>query len=955
MKCILLATLAISIMLTIAIVISACGRRNPSDDGNNAQAESYGIGVGTGVGGLHHILDGEALTIFASHIDMPPLRRAADTLQQSLARQGVQMQFNFDYYIQDDWIDGWRYQSNLLLSKFAAGVGPDIFIRDFIQLYPFIENGFIANIYTVIDQSANFSRDDFFTNVLEGLEVDGRLYVLPLGFGVDFVGINANIPPLFMSRFEALDRANFTDITSLYLDLIAEYPQWGEFALIHGINENLVLMPEFTYAVDFAGRTADLSHAVNLLDSMRRAFAGNRRFETPFVNWRESPQHELEVKQERYVFTTAIGAEAGIAGLFEFREPAFVNFVPIADEHGRLVNRRWSLEMVVSTTANLDFVMAFFEQVLADNVIDYRRMGQNIPILKRFFHEAMEVGFNNTLAQMNIPPIVLDEYSAIRQAVERLEEYATWPSVAWLTRIMPTDMILDPFNEFMTGDMSAYDAISRMEAAISDWFNEYRGPIEKYEDTAIVEERLDLPVRTLTIRTNDRHTGVIMQAAEAMNRAWARKNEPYNFHVEVEDHSWLDMDGIEARVMRLRTELMAGQGPDMFIMETGRAWGVHLDMHAMAASGFLRDIYTLMDADPNTSRDEFFTQALQAFELNNGLYMFPTSLGFEYIAINANLPQTFVDRFAQKSTITLLEMMTLYLDLTEAYYEEFGHLSFVAGSTIAWPMFFNQAVMGGYIDFNTRTSYLTDPRFIETLDIMNRVFPETNWLRLSLSGMINTTDTLRERADRYVFHVMSNGMNSFDAFFTAETPFFAHHIPLADDGGRLLLNSPDDHGQVWSGIFITAAGDGALAWEFTGHMIYAYTNPIGRAAAIPGRWEPAPWGSASLASPILRSLFRDHTLRNFEAIFDEFGTSDNIWSFQLQAFEGFDDPANRAQQFENAINRIAAYNEMPMGMLQPMIPGALYWDHFVQFMDGLISAETAAQRMHNAVSLWLIE
>jgi len=75
----------------------------------------------------------------------------------------------------------------------------------------------------------------------------------------------------------------------------------------------------------------------------------------------------------------------------------------------------------------------------------------------------------------------------------------------------------------------------------------------------------------------------------------------------------------------------------------------------------------------------------------------------------------------------------------------------------------------------------------------------------------------------------------------------------------------------------------------------------------------------------------------------------------LPIFEGFEEPVNRRQQFENAIGRIAAYNEQPMAMLRPMIPVQLYEEHFDQFRRGLIDADTAAQRMHSAVSLWLIE
>jgi len=292
--------------------------------------------------------------------------------------------------------------------------------------------------------------------------------------------------------------------------------------------------------------------------------------------------------------------------------------------------------------------------------------------------------------------------------------------------------------------------------------------------------------------------------------------------------------------------------------------------------------------------------------------------------------------------------MEFYLDLMDAHGDEFGHLTFDTGSGITFSSNVLQTTMGGFVDFNTRTSYLTDPRFAEALELIYRVY--ANWEVTNTWGTtIGIADFLRDRAQEYVFFAISSGLNNFDAFFTEETPIFTHHIPLVDDYGRFMLTTPGAHGQVWSGICITSVGDGDLAWELIRHIIYAYTNPVGRAAVEPVFGSTNTWGNNSFATPIMRSLFRDHAMQTFENTFD-------TWSpHGLQTFVGLDDDANRMQQFEAAINRIAAYNEQPMGMLSPNIPFGLIEDHFEQFRLGLINAETAAQRIHNAVSLWLIE
>jgi len=932
-----LSILMVFAMITIAIfILSGCGRGIGIIENGNAGQQDGSAAQVSGTEGVQHTPMGDIFTISTPFGNLSRLQDSAEAFEQSLAEQGIHVQIDFIYYMQDEW----QSHHDLLLSKFAAGVGPDIFLRDNYMLYPFIENGFLADIYTVIDQSSHFSRNDFFTNVLEGQEVNGRLYMLPMNFGFDYIGINANVPPAFIRRFEDFDRASPTDIAALYLDLINQYPEWADFAFIHGFNPNQAFAPELSHVVDFAARTVDLSATASLLESIRPAFEGNQRFETaPFFNW-QSPIEDLTVMQERYVFSRISGV-AGIYGLFEFREPFFVNYVPLADEGGRLVNRAWGTEFAVSHTANPDLVMGFIGQHISDIMAEDFRFGLDIPILREYFQQGLESGFRHMLTQMALPPIVDSEGVAITQAISRMEAYSTWPSTTLIANfLMPPWAALGALPEFFESDMPAYEVISQMEAAIAAWFNEERPEIEPFVYIPAVELP-DLPVRTLTIRTDNRHTGVILQAADAMNAAWQERGEPYIFQVEVEDHSWVDWEGMEGRAVRLQTELMSGQGPDMFILD-GQ------DMHAFSASGFLQNIYTLMDADPSTSRDEFFTQALEAFEINNGLYVFPVSFGFEYIAINASLPQEFVNRFAQKSTISLSEMMEFYLDLMEAHGEEFGHLTFDTGTGITWSGSVLQTIMGGFVDFNTRTSNLLDPRFVEALELIDVVY--ANWdVQNTWGTTIGTADFLRDRAQEYVFFAITNGLNNFDAFFTEETPIFTHHIPLVDDYGRFMLTTPGAHGQVWSGICITAVGDGALAWELTRHMIYAYTNPVGRAAVEPVFGSSNTWGNHSFATPIMRSLFRDHAMQTFENTFDN-------WSAHgLQTFVGLDDDANRMQQFEAAINRIAAYNEQPMGMLSPNIPTGIFDDHFEQFRLGLINAETAAQRIHNAVSLWLIE
>ncbi|MCL2286627.1 MAG: extracellular solute-binding protein [Firmicutes bacterium] len=937
-----------------------------------------------------------SFTISTPFVTMPRLQGAARVLRQYFEEQERDVPVNFAHYPQEEW----PAQQELLLSQFAAGFGPDVFVRNNIMLDRFIEEGFLADIYTIIDKSDYFTREDFFTNVLESIEIDGRLYMLPIDFSIDFIGINANVPQSFMSRFTALDRAAPTDIANLYLDLVSQYLQWAEFSFIHGLTATEAFLPELNYTINFAARTADFTNTLSLLDSIRGAYKDNRRFNTPPIDWRHTFR-DMAVKHDRYVFSRVYNRTAGIYGLFEFSEPFFVNYIPLADENGRLISRSHSMEMVVSHAACPQLVMKFLAQAISESATTTIHLGTNIPILQRYLPQSLQADFNRLLLHKDLPALVAEnETAAVTQAVSRLQQYSTWPLSAPHGAFMSySGPVTDVLHQFLQTDMPAHEAANQMETATAAWFNRYRPEIELYVPWEIQ------PRRTLTIRARCVDVRIIRQAAQAMQADWQAREIPYNFHVEIDYYGWQDMAGMDTRGMRFQLELMAGMSNDIIMFDPFKH-----NIHALANSGFLQNIYTLMDACPNTSRDEFFTQALKAFEINSNLYVLPTSFGMNYVGVNAALPSEFLDHWTNKSSVTLVEMMEFYLDLVYTYPDEFGHLLYADGAGLTYYTNALQAIMGEFIDFNTNTSNLLDPRFAEYLDLIGRVnairdpwaiecqawerpwwFLDqgSDWWRMGYNFNwcpcrvycapfwtgYSFRHQLRRMGETYVFYAGTNNIAHYRIFFEeVMPPYFIHSIPLADTNGRFLIDTPGAFRQSWSGICITGRADGALAWEFAKHLIYAYANPNTFAAEgisrftgglIPRRLSRNDWGAQSLASSILRSTFRETTFRNFEDANynwyrrlvspppgpDATPRSD----VALPSFQNFRNRSDRNRQFEAAIDRIAAYNEQPMAMLWPMIPGRLVEDTLDQFLRGLIDAPTAARRMQNAVSLWLIE
>lgn len=932
---------AVFIFMLAAFMLSACGRNRNNENeenGNGVLAGSLQLTEGT-----------HRLTVSVPLMQEPQFRRAGENLQAALANEGIHLDLQIDYFMDADWEEHF----NTLLSQFAAGAGPDIVSGGFfpLPLYRLVENGFLADIYEIMDQSPVTSRADFFMNALEPLEIDGRLYTFPMQFGFEFVGINANAPAEFIERFAALEAATPTDLMRIYFDLTEAYPEWGEFAFVNGLWEHSMFLPEVARAIHFRDRIAQFSdpRTERLLEDMQRAFEGNYRFETEHVF--PITEEFLATLASRYLFAAALPIGSGVFEAFlDFETPFFVHHTPVADNNGRLVTREFTgINVSISQTADPALAWAFVEQLISDTATDEFRHNPDIPIVRHYLQGSLESSFRDMFMFFEPRPFRGSQHDATANVIARFEKYSEMPMAPHVNFPVPLDALF----EFFDGRTTARATLRMLETEITGWLNAERPPIGEYVPREAAQlYNPDLPTRVLTIHTPNNQTGVLRQAAAAMQADWMARGEPYNFRIEVDDFDWTDWAGGDARIARLQTELMAGQGPDIFALST------YHNLHAFAGSGFLADIYSLMDADPRTNRGDFFTQPLAAHEIAGGLYVFPTSFGFEYVAINAGLPQSVIDRFSALSSATLMQLFEIYLYLMENYGDEYGHLIFATSSTLGEAIQMVELTAAGFIDFNNRTASLTDPQFVAFLETLARVADGRQLVERWNVGGISETSWLRQQAKVSVFLMESGQATTFNAYFTPVNPIFAHYIPHVDEKGQLLLTDIRHRLLSYGAFCVTAAGDSALAWEFLQYVAPAFSQPVGSANICPVFGAESIWGDNFLASPIHRDMFEAHTRRTIDWVFRMSGIIESrysLFNFTPQEFIGLDDPAERERQVQAVLSRMEERNDRPMRMMSPMLPRELIEDDFELFMLGVITPQDFAQRMQNSITLWLIE
>lgn len=108
-----------------------------------------------------------------------------------------------------------------------------------------------------------------------------------------------------------------------------------------------------------------------------------------------------------------------------------------------------------------------------------------------------------------------------------------------------------------------------------------------------------------------------------MRDAIVKFNRASNTHrIVVRDYSEYNTDDdYNAGIQKLNTEMLSGKLPDMIDINT-----YNMPVEQYAAKGFLTDLYELIDADPELSREDFVQPVLKALESADGkLYQLPST------------------------------------------------------------------------------------------------------------------------------------------------------------------------------------------------------------------------------------------------------------------------------------------------------------------------------------------
>ncbi|MCQ2420537.1 MAG: hypothetical protein MJ118_05320 [Clostridia bacterium] len=400
---------------------------------------------------------------------------------------------------------------------------------------------------------------------------------------------------------------------------------------------------------------------------------------------------------------------------------------------------------------------------------------------------------------------------------------------AW--SVFPGDDVYDFYYEY-NGNIFGYKVAEEKKEKVVDWMecdidsNDMNGyfMLDGGSVAAVLshysqkEERNSLEIVVLTrVEASQVQNKTILTLA-CMGVDWDLRSRIVEYNkqskdtrIVVKDYSeYSTNDDAYAGLTKLNTEIISGVIPDMF-------WTMGLPMSKYEAKGLVADLYPLIDADADFTRDSFVPQILKAAEVDGKLYELPQSF---YISTAFGLKRV-VDAYDTWTLEDLADAMSkIREDATvfDRYYTRDSILYECVTRNIR-----------NYVDWQNADAHFDSESFIKLLEFANS-FPEVyNWEEED-NDIAYESNTARMKSGKQLLSTTT--ISSFEDyiwnFYGGEFSFIGYPMEDGSYGGAFSADG--------SIAISTACQTPELAWDFIASMMTeeaqseVWSFPVNKAA-----------------------------------------------------------------------------------------------------------------------------
>jgi len=372
--------------------------------------------------------------------------------------------------------------------KMLASGDIDVFLVAGHPLDTFVEKGHLADIYELIYQDPTVTLYDFYTNVLELFEIDGKLAAIPAMFNIPMVAVNASLPPSIIDRFNNLDVATIQDLLEIYYDLKNNYNGFEHLSMIDNITPQHVILYELNNHVSDLTDSSDFSNFLNEAFPLLNSLHG-------FLSIPLREPHMKQLIADHFVFTIKNEGLQLAQALIEENNPLFVHFIPMAtDPDTLMLLPEWSrptfhnMTYAIADNENASLAWEFVQLMIYIHAYydQHSQMGWytlDTSIRRDWFNERTYAIFNDLFASpptlIRIPESTMenlnfsargDEYKereAISHAVQRHMDYTNMPLA--IPPFIANAVFETYMNDFVQGSITAEVAAERIFEQIYLW------------------------------------------------------------------------------------------------------------------------------------------------------------------------------------------------------------------------------------------------------------------------------------------------------------------------------------------------------------------------------------------------------------------------------------------------------------------------------------------------------
>lgn len=278
---------------------------------------------------------------------------------------------------------------------------------------------------------------------------------------------------------------------------------------------------------------------------------------------------------------------------------------------------------------------------------------------------------------------------------------------------------------------------------------------------------------------------------------WDLRTEIINFNksqdqvrIVVKDYSqYATEEDYNAGLQKLNTEILSGMVPDLFAVDS------NLPLASYGSKGILADLWTLIDADPELSRDDLMTHLFDVMSLDGKLYQI-----VDTFSINTVVGRT--DRIGTADSWTVAELMDVWDSLPE-------DATVCGGMDTKNDMMYTCVYrnIDSFVDWANLQCRFDSQEFIDLLTFVNSFPQEFDYENFDWDAYGSDYDRLASGKQMLLYTYLSsfNDVQRMDAITDGKPNYIGY--PTTEGSGSSF--------QVYGGLAISASCKNMdAAWSF---------------------------------------------------------------------------------------------------------------------------------------------